>query len=494
MTNLDTAVAALLQSRVDSLLSIGSRSNATTAQTGTSALTVDTPSAPGTTVSLLSNQPQASAQTVLSAIALTLDAIMRSGGDATPSLVGQWPIWPEVPAVDVDGALAGAPNGGDAAANAPAGAGAASGGAATAGNAASAPQTGSAQGAAGVTLSAVSVPVDALAAALRQTVTESGLFYESHLAEWLSGQRSPATLTNEPQNRLAGEPTQLPLDWSVDNGFGADEEGLASWWRGGTPTQPGQQAGGAPQPNDAAAHQAQANTPPLARFAAAMQEFAEDTFGGGAQGQTARDGMRGSNANNGGSASAAQMQNATQSMAASVHPATVTLVRQQLDLLATGQFRWSGEAWPGARLDWTIEEGVDRWSRGGNPGDDEAATQPWRTRLTLSLPVLGTVDAELTLVGSQLAARVQASPSGAARLASQGEFFKQRLAAVGIALNVLSIREIVGAAPLDGMAAAHAAHVYARSAAAANGAAAGDHDSRRHGARSADLFDGDILL
>src|ERR1700754_3355357 len=123
MTNIDTAVAALLASRVDSLLSIASRSNATTAQTGTSALTVDTPTN-GTPVTLAGNQPQASAQTILSRIALTLDAIMRSGGDATPSLVGQWPIWPVVPALDdgsgaqTAGAQAGAANGSAAQANA----------------------------------------------------------------------------------------------------------------------------------------------------------------------------------------------------------------------------------------------------------------------------------------------------------------------------------------------------------------------------------------
>jgi hypothetical protein len=480
-------VAALLGSRVDSLLSIGSRSNATTAQTGTSALTVDTPSASSTTVSLLSNQPQASAQTVLSAIALTLDAIMRSGGDATPSMVGQWPIWPVVPALDAGGLAAGTPASANGADGGNPAAGAASGGSTSTPTGAATPaQANGAQGAAGVTPAAVTVPVDALAAALRQTVSESGLFYESHLAEWLSGQRPPASLADEPQNRLVAESTQLPLNWAVDDGA---DEGLASWWRGGTPSQ----AGGAAQQSDAAAHQAAANAAPLSRFAAAVQEFAGEAFGGGgAQGQAARDGMDGNNAGNSQANTAqAQVQNSTQSMAASVHPATVTLVRQQLDLLATGQFRWSGEAWPGARLDWTVEEGVDRWSRGGSPGDDAADTQPWRTRLTLSLPLLGTVDAELTLVGSQLAARVQASAAGAARLAAQGEFFKQRLAAVGIALNVLSIREIAGGSPLDGATAAHAAHVYARSAAAAN--AAGD-GARHHGGRSADLFEGDVLL
>jgi hypothetical protein len=513
MTNIDTAVAALLASRVDSLLSIASRGNATTAQTGTSALAVDTPTS-GTPVSLLGNQPQASAQTILSRIALTLDAIMRSGGDATPSLVGQWPIWPVVPALEdggeaqPGGAQAGAASGNAAQAN--------TGGAAASGATAAAAQTeadaeaGAAQGAAGVTPSAVTVPVDALAAALRQTVSESGLFYESHLAQWLSGQRPPASLFDEPQNRLVLESAQMPLDWALDENS-ADADGIAPWWRGGSAQQ-----GGAAQPNAGSAREAQGNPMPMtARFAAAVQEFAEDAFGAGSA--SARDGAQAGNASagvNGGAnanaqGNAAQAQLSTQMMASSVHPATVTLVRQQLDVLATGEFRWSGEAWPGARLDWTIEERGDRWSRGGDAdAPDSEALRPWRTRLTLSLPVLGTVDADLTLVGMQLTARVQASPSGAARLAAQGESFRQRLAAVGIALNALAIREIAGG-PDEGaagrpagwtgapsMQAAAAAYARAAAAAAASAAgAAGEVQAGSHGdIPPFDLFDGDVPL
>jgi hypothetical protein len=171
-------------------------------------------------------------------------------------------------------------------------------------------------------------------------------------------------------------------------------------------------------------------------------------------------------------------------MAPAVHPATVPLVRQQLDLLATGQFRWSGEAWPGARLDWTIEQDGDEWNRsgGGIASEDD---QPWRTRLTLSLPILGTVDAELTLTGMRLVARVQASPGGAARLAMQGESFRQRLAAAGIQLNGLTIREIGGGAPATAAAAAGAqaaASAYARSASARPGPASTTSSTAASGA------------
>jgi hypothetical protein len=141
-------------------------------------------------------------------------------------------------------------------------------------------------------------------------------------------------------------------------------------------------------------------------------------------------------------------------------------VRQQLDLLATGQFRWTGEAWPGARLDWTIEQDGDEWRRSGDGAASADDEYPWHTRLTLSLPSLGTVDAELTLTGSRLVARVQASPGGAARLAAQGETFRERLAQAGIELSGLSIREIGGSMPAgNAAAAAAAASAYARSTA-----------------------------
>jgi hypothetical protein len=103
--------------------------------------------------------------------------------------------------------------------------------------------------------------------------------------------------------------------------------------------------------------------------------------------------------------------------------------------------------------------------------------QPWRTRLTLSLPTLGTIDADLTLTGSRLVVRVQASPVGAARLAIQGESFRQRLAAAGIELNGLTIREIGGGMPATAASAAvagQAAAAYARSASAASAASAAD--------------------
>jgi hypothetical protein len=464
MNGIDTAIASLLASRVDSLLNIAPGAP-TTAQAGASTLGVDTPAVPGTAEAA---EPPASAQTALSAIALTLNAIVLSGGEATPAVVGQVPIWPAAPALDVEITelpLFDTLNGAGAAASASAGSAAASAAAAGTGAAGAAADA----GAASATLSTASVaaspvPVAALAAALEQTVAGSGLFYEAHLAQWLAGQLTPADLANEPQNRLVDGATQLPLDWATDADAGAQPGSGSATSSTASSLQPGRpgsaQTGGAAE-GSGARTMASIQTPQAARFAAS--EMLADSLSE-LSSQPERAALHAASVGLGDTPT-----QATQSVAAAINAATVPLVRQQLDMLATGQFRWTGEAWPGAKLDWTIQQDGDEWQRsGGGAGAEE--DYPWRTRLTLSLPLLGTVDAELTLTGTRLSARVLASPLGAARLTEQSEGFRQRLAAAGIQLSGLSIREIGGGAPgsaynaAAAAAAQAAASAYARSA------------------------------
>jgi hypothetical protein len=440
MNGIDTAIASVLTSRVDSLLNIAPGSTATS-QTG--AAGVDT--APITTPPAVPSAPPPSAQTALSAVALTLNAIAHAGGDATLAVLGQTPIWPAAPALDIE--VDGLPLFDTTAASTT-----------LKGNPATAAAT--------ANVAAAQVPVAALTAALERTVSDSGLFYEAHLAQWLAGQRSPADLADEAQNRLVAA-AQLPLDWSNEEGDaplpnGSTRQGAGAASNGGMPS-------GAPENAATARAMPSILTAQAARFVAG--EVLADSLSE-LTGQPAHAGLHSAAPQ---TADTGAAQN-SQSMAAAVHPATVPLVRQQLDLLATGQFRWSGEAWPGARLDWTIEQDGDEWDRsgGGMASEDD---QPWRTRLTLSLPTLGTVDAELTLTGMRLVARVQASPGGATRLAMQGESFRQRLAAAGIELNGLTIREIGGGVPGTAATAASAAEAqaaasaYARSASTAGAAA-----------------------
>jgi hypothetical protein len=448
MNGIDTAIASALTSRVDSLLGIQPGS-AATSQTGATGVG----NAPTTAPPAATPPPPPSAQTALSAVALTLDAIARSGGEVTLAVLGQTPIWAAAPALDVE--VEGLPLFDTPAASLSASA------------AAPAAATGAT---ATASVAAAQVPVAALAAALEQTVSNSGLFYESHLAQWLAGQRSPDSLADEAQNKLVAEAAQIPLDWSSDDGDAsapnsASRQGSGAAANGSSNTMPNGASDANANANVASRSTQSILTAQAARFAA---------------GEVLANSL--SDLNNQPQSTHASLHNATApslesgssqtSQQAAVHPATVPLVRQQLDLLATGQFRWTGEAWPGARLNWTIEQDGDEWDRSGGgaaSGDD----QPWRTRLTLSLPTLGTVDAELTLTGTRLVARVQASPGGASRLVTQGESFRQRLAAAGIELNGLLIREIGGGVPGGGTSAPSsagaqaAASAYARSASAA---------------------------
>jgi Flagellar hook-length control protein FliK len=474
MNGIDTAIASLLASRVDSLLNIAPGAPST-AQAGASALSGDTPVAPGTPE--VPTPPPASAQTVLSAVAQTLNAIALSGGEVTTAILGQLPIWPAAPALDVEMAelpLFDSAGGQAADAGNPNAALAGNSNAANTANTANPTSATGTTATAATSVAASPVPVAALAAALEQTVAGSGLFYEAHLAQWLAGQFTLPDLASEPQNRLLDTAAQLPLDWAADADAGA-QPGSAS-----TPAQqqarPGttQTASGAAEGNSAARPQASILSPQAARFAAG-EVLANSLSDLSAQPERA-------------ALHAAVTQTsdtptqATQSVATAINAATIPLVRQQLDMLATGQFRWSGEAWPGAKLDWTVQQDGDEWERGGG-GASAEEDYPWRTRLTLSLPMLGTVDAELVLNGNRLSARVLASPLGAARLVEQSEGFRQRLAAAGIELSGLSIREVGGAVPPGSSSAAAAAaaqaaaSAYARTAPAGGDATAGDPKS-----------------
>jgi hypothetical protein len=455
MNGIDTAVASVLASRIDSLLAVGARTGTAASQADAS-LNVRTPPAPP--IAMMPAPLPASAQTALSAVALTLDAITRSGGEATPALVGQLPLWPAAPAIDI----APLPLF-DAGAGNPAAGGAGGSGGAGASQGADGAHSAQASNAAAAVV-ATQVPVAELAAALRRTVDESGLFYESHLAQWLSGQRPAGSLASEPQNRLADPASQLPLELSHD----ADDSGS---WAQGRPAanSPAAAFAAAVAMARGAPEGPQSQSARFTTFDMATHDIIDTPDEPAHAAQHAVAG----NPPGAGDANAAQQN----PLSAALHPATIPLVRQQLDLLATGQFRWTGEAWPGARLDWTIEQEGDEWRRSGNGAAAADDDYPWRTRLTLSLPSLGTVDAELTLTGSRLVARVQASPGGAARLAAQGETFRQRLAQAGIELSGLSIREIGGSLPAGGAAAAAAAaaSAYARSADGASAPeAAGD--------------------
>jgi hypothetical protein len=97
---------------------------------------------------------------------------------------------------------------------------------------------------------------------------------------------------------------------------------------------------------------------------------------------------------------------------AGVHPASVSLVAQQLSVLETGQFTWHGELWPGQSLFWQIarDDGAEQAYEKDEGGTSTANDAPkWRTRLAVNFPGLGTVTAHLALRGNTVWVSVAAA-------------------------------------------------------------------------------------
>ncbi|CAB3760080.1 flagellar hook-length control protein FliK [Burkholderia puraquae] len=446
MTGIDSVAAALLASRLDSLLSgtvSAPAGGAATSQVGTPGTGASsTPSAGSPPAA-----PPASTQTALSDVGRVLDAISRAGGDSTPAIAGRAPLLAD-PTVLLTGTAvpARAPAASDPAAP-------------------STPASAAASSAAAAREAAAALPVAALRAALAQAVSESGLFYESHLAQWLAGQRPLAALMREPQARLAA--TLAPADpdaaqhgsTDVLDELLAQRPPLPATARATVP--PGMPAQGSAPARDPA----QA-LPAGARHGASLPPDTADLLGErpDARWTPARADL------------ATASSDAQAQTLAPVHPAAVPLVRQQLDALATDQFRWTGEAWPGARLDWTIEPD-DPGSRTPRSDDGTGDGIAWRTRLTLTLPSLGTVDAELVLNGTQLVARLRANQTGADRLTRHEAALRQRLEVSGLRVGGLSIRAVDdGPDGFDLFAAQAAAAAYARGSAGGSATRAPDTD------------------
>lgn len=217
-----------------------------------------------------------------------------------------------------------------------------------------------------------------LVRALTATIEQSGLFYESHLREWMSGVRSLAQLQQEPQALLSrphAAPTSSQSPPSGQTGFGT----LSATSTDGTPNE--------------------------ARMASPA------TVAGGP------------------STNASLTSNPVHG----VHPDSQPVLRQQLDVLATQVFSWNGAAWPDAPMEWEI-------SRHNHEGMADETGAHWATTLTLSLPTLGKVEARLAIHESQVVMQLTA-PDSAHTLSGHDQELRAALLQAGLTLSQLSIQD-----------------------------------------------------
>jgi len=221
-----------------------------------------------------------------------------------------------------------------------------------------------------------------LAAALQDALDTSGLFYESHMAQWAAGQRPLASMLSEPQARLA-----------------MLSPATTAW-------------------------------PPQSSPSSATQSYAvadaSDSLG-----LLSSDPAFGDMA-------AAHMADALPPSAAHDHPELTRLVSLQLNALEQRGMAWHGEVWPGQFMEWDIDEESPQ-----NASQEESvAERAWQSVVRFDLPALGTVAASLRLSGGHLQVQLRtASEHSAATLRAHAPKLGDALAAAGSALDLLTVRQ-----------------------------------------------------
>ncbi|WP_432262680.1 flagellar hook-length control protein FliK [Cupriavidus sp. TMH.W2] len=310
----------------------------------------------------------------------------------------------------------------------------------------------------------------AAAAALADTLGQSGLFYESHLAQWVAGARELSGIRQEPQAQVPAPARATPggaaqaattppsLLLTYDGGAAAAEPARPS----APPLIPASQvlaealaAAGNPRVahSHAAAEQAlrqgtattaaysrQAEPGAQRQSAAALATQAYQTTAEAGARTAALDALTAHAARAPASLPDTGSVDASRQAAAAgpaIHPATESVVRQQLELLATHQFRFSGEAWPGVPMEWELLR-----ADADNPAQARGeAARPWSSRLRLQLPSLGIVEAVLSLGPAGLDARVATPETDvAARFIAARPLLRNQLEAQGIVLQRLSVQ------------------------------------------------------
>jgi len=227
-----------------------------------------------------------------------------------------------------------------------------------------------------------------VAAALRNSLEFSGLFYESHVQEWLSGGRSMAELQREPQTQIG-----------------------AALRESGAPTL------AAPASTE------------LARLAASMRELGDGVHAlmdliRDAQLQPGKPAMIDADV-------IARAQAALPPLDAN----SARLIGLQLQTLEQQHVRWQGELWPGRSLEWEVSEDT----RDGNGKDSQP--QSWTSVVRFRLPALGDISATLRLSGDRVQVQVNTpSPDVAASLRAQTGLLANALEAAGSRLDSLLVK------------------------------------------------------
>lgn len=219
-----------------------------------------------------------------------------------------------------------------------------------------------------------------IAEALHDTLTYSGLFYESHLQEWLGGSRTSAELMREPQAKMqsAGEPAQQ---------FASSTNALSS------------------------SPDLDTRLTDLLRNAQLITTNPAITD--------------------------ADTMLPPSSRSDIVTADSMQLLPLQLHALEQQQIIWHGELFPGQPMEWSVKDDTPR-------GKDRNVDEPkqWQSAVRFELPSLGAISAAIMMTGDRVQIQVHtASEDSAATLRAHGQELAEALAAAGSPLDALLIKQ-----------------------------------------------------
>jgi hypothetical protein len=218
-----------------------------------------------------------------------------------------------------------------------------------------------------------------LATTLHDMLSTSGLFYESHIQEWMTGQRTIADLMEEPQ----AQASKL-LSFKAETLVQAVQNEAQ------------------PRASEHTSLATPANTQ-LSQHVQSLPLNADTIIHN-----------RGDNIMS------------TESM---------QMINLQLHTLEHNQVVWRGELFPGQQLEWEINEDNSR----GSAGQEQSA---WQSSVRFKLPTLGTVSATIHLLGDRVHIQINTQTEGVANtLQAYGSKLSDALAAAGSPLDSLLIKK-----------------------------------------------------
>jgi hypothetical protein len=261
---------------------------------------------------------------------------------------------------------------------------------------------------------------------LHEALSNSGLFYESHQAQWLGGERSTAQLMHEPQN-LTPEQARAVTAANTANKLMMNDTVIKAVVAGDTPTNLAMTLDAAGKPvvagdtSKTAMTSNAADKPMVAgdTSKAAMVSNAADkpvmvsdntSKAAMTWDAASKTGLANDNTNPAVSSNIPADTNAPKQLnalpipdgkALGIPDHLQPLVQQQLNALETRQMMWQGNVWPGQDMRWEVREQAPQ-----TPSME--AQRQWFTQVQLDLPNLGTVAATLRLNSAGLSLTLNA--------------------------------------------------------------------------------------